>query len=207
MNPGNKKGRVGILLSGRGSNFEAIYRKSLEENSNYEVVVIISDRQDARGLARAGEFGIAHFFVSPKEFRPKRIYEKRIVEILFQYNVDLVCLAGYMRIVGEELLHAFKYRILNIHPSLLPSFPGLHAQQQALDHGVKVSGCTVHFVDAGMDTGPIIIQEAVKVEENDTTDTLSMRILEQEHKIYPKAVTLFFEKKLKIVGRKVIILI
>jgi phosphoribosylglycinamide formyltransferase-1 len=207
MNPGNKKGRVGILLSGRGSNFEAIYRKSMEENSNYEVVVVISDKKDARGLERAGELGIAHFFVSPKVFKPKSNYEKRMVEILTEYNVDLICLAGYMRIVGEELLNAFKHRILNIHPSLLPSFPGLHAQQQALDYGVKFSGCTVHFVDAGMDTGPIIIQEAVKVEENDTEDTLSMRILEQEHKIYSKAVTLFFEKKLKIVGRKVIILL
>lgn len=205
MNPGNRKGRVGILLSGRGSNFEAIYRNSLAENSNFEVVVVISDKQEARGLERAAEFGIPHFFISPKEFKPKSACEKRMVEILSEHEVDLVCLAGYMRIVGQELLDAFNHRIINIHPALLPSFPGLHAQQQALDHGVKVSGCTVHFVDAGMDTGPIIIQEAVNVEENDTDETLSMRILEQEHKIYSKAVTLFFEKKLKIAGRKVII--
>lgn len=205
MNPTNKKGRVGILLSGRGSNFEAIYKNSLEKDSNFEIAVVISDKKDARGLQRAAEFGIPNFHVSPKELKPKSAYEKRIVEILSEHNVDLLCLAGYMRIVGDELLETFKRRILNIHPALLPSFPGLHAQRQALDHGVKVTGCTVHFVDAGMDTGPIIIQKAVEVMENDSEDTLSMRILEQEHKIYSKAVTLFFEKKLKIVGRKVII--
>jgi len=205
MNPITKKGRVGVLLSGRGSNFEAIYRHSLEKDSNFEVAVVISDKKDARGLERAKEFGLHAFRVSPKKRKPKELYERKIVEILKEHKVDLVCLAGYMRIVGSELLNAFPGRIINIHPSLLPSFPGLHAHRQVLDHGVKVSGCTVHFVDDGVDTGPIIVQKAVPVNENDTEDTLGQRVLEQEHKIYSHAVTLFFEKKLKIVGRKVII--
>lgn len=205
MNPTNQKGRVGILLSGRGSNFEAIYRNSLKKNANFEVAVVISNKKDARGLERAKKFGLNAFRVSPKKLKPKEAYERKIVEILKEHKVDLVCLAGYMRIVGSELLNTFPGRIINIHPSLLPSFPGLHAHQQVLDHGVKVSGCTVHFVDAGVDTGPIIIQKAVPVEDNDTEDTLAQRVLEQEHKVYSSAITLFFEKKLKIVGRKVII--
>ncbi len=207
MNPTHKKGRVGVLLSGRGSNFEAIYKHSLEKDANYEVAVVISDKKNARGLERAKELDLNAFRVSPKKLKPKEVYEGKIVEILKEHNVDLVCLAGYMRIVGDQLLDAFEGRIINIHPSLLPSFPGLHAHRQVLDHGVKVSGCTVHFVDAGVDTGPIIIQKAVPVEENDTEDTLGQRVLEQEHKIYSPAITLFFEKNLKIVGRKVIILI
>lgn len=205
MNPTIKKGRVGVLLSGRGSNFEAIYQHSLEKDSNYDVAVVISDKKAARGLERAKEFDLNAFHVSPKKLKPKEVYEREITGILKEHNVDLVCLAGYMRIVGSELLDAFQGRIINIHPSLLPSFPGLHAHRDALDHGVKVSGCTVHFVDAGMDTGPIIIQKAVPVNENDTEETLGQRILEQEHKVYSQAITLFFEKKLKIVGRKVII--
>ncbi len=201
----NKKGRVAILLSGRGSNFEAIYQSSLKKDANFEVAVVISDKKDARGLERAREFGLKAFHVSAKKLKPKEVYEQKIVDIMKEHRVDLVCLAGYMRIVGDRLLSAFKNRIMNIHPALLPSFPGLDGQKQALDHGVKVSGCTVHFIDAGVDTGPIILQKAVPVKENDTEASLSMRILKEEHKIYSQAITLFFENRLKIDGRKVII--
>ena len=202
-----KKGRTAILLSGRGSNFEAIYRASLRRKSNFEVVTVISDKKEAPGLERAMQYGLNAFHVSPKKLKPREVYERKIVEILKQHEVELVCLAGYMRIVGTELLEAFAGRIMNIHPALLPSFPGLHAQRQALDHGVKVSGCTVHFVDAGVDMGPVILQKAVKVENNDTEETLSQRILKEEHTLFPQAISLFFENRLKIEGRRVIILV
>jgi phosphoribosylglycinamide formyltransferase-1 len=201
----NKKGQIAILLSGRGSNFEAIYQSSLKERANFEISVVISDKEDARGLERAQKFGLPAFFVSPKGLKPKEVYERRIVSLLQEHHVELVCLAGYMRIVGRELLDAYQGRIMNIHPALLPSFPGLHAQQQALDYGVKVSGCTVHFVDPGVDSGPIILQTAVEVKDSDTEETLGQRILKEEHKLFSRAITLFFENCLKIEGRKVII--
>lgn len=201
----NKKGRVAVLLSGRGSNFETIYQSSLKEDAGFEIAVVISDKEDARGLERAREFGLPAFFVSAKELKPKEVYEQRIVALLQEHRVDLVCLAGYMRIVGRQLLDAYQGRIMNIHPALLPCFPGLNAQRQALDYGVKVSGCTVHFVDPGVDTGPIILQAAVEVKDNDTEETLSQRILKEEHQIYSRAITLFFRNRLKIQGRKVII--
>jgi len=200
-----KKGRVAVLLSGRGSNFEAIYQSSLKQDTNFEIVAVISDKKEARGLKRAEEFNLNAFHISPKEFKPRDVYEKKILEILEAHRVDLVCLAGYMRIVGDTLLSAYGGRVINIHPALLPAFPGLHAQQQALDHGVKVSGCTVHFVDAGVDTGPIILQKAVEVKEGDSEEDLSRRILTGEHRLYSKAITLFFKNRLKINGRKVII--
>jgi phosphoribosylglycinamide formyltransferase-1 len=206
MNSNIKKGRVAVLLSGRGSNFEAIYRNSQKKDANFEVVAVISDKKDARGLERAKEFGLDAVFISPKKNKPKAAYEQKILDVLDEHNVELVCLAGYMRIVGETLLNAYSGRIMNIHPALLPSFPGLHGQKQALDYGVKISGCTVHFVDPGVDTGPVILQKAVPVLENDSEDTLSQRILAEEHKLFSAAITLFFEKKLKIQGRKVIIL-
>jgi phosphoribosylglycinamide formyltransferase 1 len=201
-----KKGRVAVLLSGRGSNFEAIYQNSLKPDANFEVIVVISDKKNARGLERAREFGLKTFHVSPKKLKPKELYEGKILEILKANDVELICLAGYMRIVGETLLSAYEGRMINIHPALLPSFPGLHGQKQALDYGVKVSGCTVHFVDAGVDTGPIIQQKAVEVKENDSEEILSQRILKQEHQLFSKAVTLFFENRLQIKGRRVIIL-
>lgn len=201
----SKKGQVAVLLSGRGSNFEAIYHASLKKEANFEIAVVVSDKKKARGLERAREFNLNAFFVSAKKLQPKEAYERKIVEILKEHKVDLVCLAGYMRIVGKTLLNTYNGRIMNIHPALLPSFPGLHAQQQALEHGVKISGCTVHFVDEGVDTGPIIIQKAVEVKENDTEETLSQRILKEEHKIYSQAITLFFKNRLKINGRNVII--
>ncbi|MFC2155878.1 phosphoribosylglycinamide formyltransferase [Acidobacteriota bacterium] len=200
------KGKVAIFLSGRGSNFEAIYQNSLKKDANFEIVVVISNKKSARGLEKAKEYGLAAFFISPKKFDTKAAYEKEIIKILKKYDVNLVYLAGYMKIVGEELLQAYENRIVNIHPALLPSFPGLHTQQQALDYGVRVSGCTIHFVDAGVDSGPVILQQAVAVEPGDDEETLSQRILKEEHRIYSEAIRLYFENRLKIKGRNVIIL-
>ena len=200
-----KKGQIGIFLSGRGSNFEAIYKNSLKKDSNFKIAAVISNKKKARGLQRARDFKLKAFHVSPKKFETREAYESYILKILKENQVDLICLAGYMRIVGDTLIKAFKNRIINIHPALLPSFPGLDGQKQALDHGVKVSGCSVHFVDDGVDTGPIIIQKAVKIKENDNEETLSKRILKQEHKIYSEAIQLYFDNRLKINGRRVII--
>ncbi|MBO8137172.1 MAG: phosphoribosylglycinamide formyltransferase [Desulfotomaculum sp.] len=197
--------KVGVLASGRGSNLQSIIDSCQRGEINAEVKVVISDSRDAYALRRAEKYGIDAYFVNVKEYPDKAAYEARIVEILKQYQVELVCLAGYMRLVGSTVLKAFPWRIMNIHPSLLPAFPGLHAQRQALDHGVKISGCTVHFVDEGMDTGPIILQAAVPVYDDDTEESLAERILEQEHKIYPQAVGLFADGRLQLVGKKVII--
>ena len=199
------KGKVAIFLSGRGSNFEAIYQSSQHPGSNFEIAVVISDKKDAPGLERAKEYGLPAHLVLPELFNSKEEYEKDLVKLLREKDVDLVCLAGYMRIVGENLLKAFENRIMNIHPALLPSFPGLHAQKQAFDYGVKISGCTVHFIDSGVDTGPILLQQPVEVLEDDNEETLSNRILAVEHKIYSQAIRLFFENRLKLRERRVII--
>jgi phosphoribosylglycinamide formyltransferase-1 len=190
---------IGVLISGRGSNLQALIDASLN------IVVVISDKADAYGLERAKKHKIDAVHIDPKKFKDKNTYELEIVKTLQKHQVGLVCLAGYMRIVGEVLLEHYQGKMLNIHPALLPAFPGLHAQRQAVEHGVKVSGVTVHFVDEGCDTGPIILQAAVPVMDNDTEETLSARILEQEHKIYPQAVKLFAQGKLKIENRKVIV--
>ncbi len=198
----NATNNIAVLVSGRGSNLQAMIDNI--ENGNIEganISVVISDMADAYALERAKKHGIDAIFIDPKSFANKTEYEQELVKILDSYDTDLVILAGYMRIVGKEVISAYKNRILNIHPTLLPSFTGLHSHRQTLDYGVKVSGCTVHFVDEGMDTGPIILQSCVPVLENDTEDTLSERILEQEHKIYSQAVKLFIEGKLKVEGR------
>lgn len=197
---------IAVLASGRGSNLQAIIDASKKGEISAQVKVVISDKKDAYALERAKKEKIEAAYINPNDFQDKNTYELEIVKILKNHDVDLVCLAGYMRIVGEALLVGYKGKIINIHPSLLPSFPGLHAQRQALEHGVKISGTTVHFVDNGCDTGPIIIQASVPVLENDTEETLSARILEQEHKIYPQAIKLFEEGKLKIEGRHIKIL-
>jgi phosphoribosylglycinamide formyltransferase-1 len=194
---------VGVLISGRGSNLQAIIDASEKGKIPAKVAIVISNNPEAVGLERAAKHSIPTAVFEPKNFADKNTYELEIVKVLKQYKVDLVCLAGYMRIVGKVLLEHFPEKMINIHPALLPAFPGLHVQKAALDHGAKISGATVHFVDEGCDTGPIIIQAAVPVLEDDTEETLSARILEQEHKIYPKAIKLFAEGKLKIEGRKV----
>jgi len=195
-----------VLISGRGSNLQAIIDASEKGEIPAKVAVVISNNPEAFGLERAKKHNLPAVVIDNRKFKDKNTYELEMVKTLQKYKVDLVCLAGYMRIVGPVLLEHYQGKMINIHPALLPSFPGLHGQKQALDYGVKVSGVTVHFVDEGCDTGPIILQTAVPVSENDTEETLSERILEQEHKIYPQAIKLFAEGKLKIEGRRVKIL-
>lgn len=200
-----KKGKVAVLLSGRGSNFAAMVRDSRKADANYSVRLVISDREDAPGLKKAAAFNITALCLPPRQFMGKGAREHEMCRLLEQAGIELVCLAGYMRLVGAELLEKFPGRIMNIHPSLLPSCPGLHAQRQALRHGLKVSGCTVHFVDAGLDSGPIIAQQALRVRADDDEDSLSRRILRQEHRLYPQAIRLYFAGRLQIRGRSVII--
>ncbi len=199
-----KKGKTAVFLSGRGSNFQALYDFSLKNESLFSIDLVISDKKKAPGLDKARDYGIPAFHIKPRSFESRGCYEKHLLELLKEHNVELVCLAGYMRIVGAVLVEGFRNRIINIHPSLLPSFPGLDAQGQAFDYGVKVSGCTVHFVDEGMDTGPIILQKTVSVFEGDTRDSLAARILEQEHIAYSEAVQRFFNGELEVKGRKVL---
>ncbi|HTY13028.1 MAG TPA: phosphoribosylglycinamide formyltransferase [Candidatus Omnitrophota bacterium] len=194
---------IGVLISSRGSNLQALIDASEKKAFDGKIKIVISDKADAFGLERAKKHGIDAIHIDPKKFKDKNTYELEIVKTLKEHEVGLVCLAGYMRIVGEVLLEHYQGKMINIHPSLLPSFPGLHAQKQALEHGVMITGCTVHFVDEGCDTGPIIIQSAVPIKENDTEETLSERILEQEHHIYPLAVDFIARDKLKIDGRRV----
>lgn len=201
-----EKLRLGVLASGRGSNLQSIMDACGNGDIPAEVVVVISDQGTALALERARKAGIAAHFVDIKSFSDKAAYEQTIVDILKQNQVQLVCLAGYMRLVGPTLLQAFHNQIMNIHPALLPSFPGRHGQLDALNYGVKVSGCTVHFVDEGMDTGPIILQTTVPVLDDDNEETLAARILEQEHQLYPRAIKLFAEGRLKLQGRRVVVI-
>jgi len=200
-----KKGRVAVLLSGRGSNFLAMVRDSRKADANYSIRLVVSDQENALGLRKAAALDIPNYCLPPGKFSGKDAREREICALLEREGIELVCLAGYMRLIGPELLGKFPGRVMNIHPSLLPSFPGLHAQRQALRHGVKISGCTVHFVDPGLDSGPIIAQQAVRVRADDSEDSLSQRILRQEHRIYPRAIRLFFAGRLQIQGRTVII--
>ncbi len=197
---------IAVLVSGRGSNLQAIIDSIENGYLKARICVVISDVGDAFALTRAKNHRIEAVFVDPEKYPSKELYEKEVLAVLKKYNSELVLLAGYMKILGKPLLSAYKDRILNIHPALLPAFPGLHAQKQAYEHGVKVAGCTVHFVDETLDGGAIILQRCVEVKEDDTDETLADKILEQEHKIYPEAVKLFVENRLKIEGRKVKIL-
>ena len=189
-----RRARLGILISGRGSNMIALADAVRDEKiPNAEVAVVISDKASAAGLLKAGERGIETLVIE-RRGRPRAEHDREMVTELKARKVDLVCLAGYMRLLSSEFLAAFPRRILNIHPSLLPLFPGLDAQQQAIDHGATVSGCTVHFVDETLDGGPVIAQREVPVHENDTAESLSERILVHEHQLYPEAVTLVLNK-------------
>lgn len=201
-----KKVRIAVLVSGRGSNLQAIIDNIEKGLLSSELAVVISDQADAYALERARKHNIPAVPVIAKGYKDKREeYDALLVKELRERNVDLVCLAGFMRIITPVLIRAFPNRILNIHPSLLPAFPGLHVQKKAVNHGVKFSGCTVHFVDEDMDTGPIIIQAVVPILDSDTEDSLSERILKQEHKIYSRAIQLFAEGRLKIEGRRVLV--
>ncbi|OLC12367.1 MAG: phosphoribosylglycinamide formyltransferase [Candidatus Rokubacteria bacterium 13_1_40CM_69_27] len=197
--------RVGVLASGRGSNLQAILDASARADFPARVAVVVSDREGARALKIAAERGVPAVFLNPKDFGDREAYDAAITKVLEAHQVGLVCLAGFMRILGPAFVRAWRGRVMNIHPSLLPAFPGLNAQRQALDHGVKISGATVHFVDEGVDTGPIILQSSVPVQPDDSEETLAARILAEEHRLYPQAVRLFAEGRLRIVGSRVIV--
>ena len=194
---------VGVLASGRGSNLQAIIDRSLAGKIDVEVAVVVSDVADAQALGRARSAGIPAVHVPPGRFRTKLTpeAEQRYVDVLEEHGAEVVALAGFMRILHDDFLNRYSGRVVNVHPALLPSFPGLHGQKQALDYGVKWSGATVHFVDAGVDTGPIILQAVVPVLDDDTEETLAARILEQEHRIYPEALQLIAAGGLQIDGR------
>jgi phosphoribosylglycinamide formyltransferase 1 len=194
--------RLGILISGRGSNFEAIARNIAAGSIPAEIAVVLANRSDARGLEIAKDLGLNAVCI-PSKGLDREVYDRLLLEQLAKNSVDLVCLAGYMRLLSATFIRQFPNRILNIHPSLLPAFPGLDAQHQALAHGVKITGCTVHFVDEGLDAGPIILQSAVAVTDGDTVDTLSARILQEEHRIYSEAIRLVLAGNYRIDGRRV----
>ena len=194
--------RLAILISGRGSNLQSIIEATQSGALEATVAVVVSNRGEAPGLARAREAGIEAVHVSPRGFADRDAYDRELVRILSARNVGIVCLAGFMRLVGAPLLEAFERRILNIHPSLLPAFPGLDAQRQALEYGVRISGATVHLVTSELDAGPIVAQAAVPVFENDTVETLSARILVEEHRIYPEAIRLLLDAQWTLEGRR-----
>ena len=195
--------KLAVLVSGRGSNLQAIIDSIEREELNAHISTVISSTRDAMALKRAEKHGIKTIFIDPTVYLNSKEYDKVLIKKLKEFPIDLICLAGYMRILGEEVIQTFKEKIINIHPSLLPAFPGLNAQKQAIVHGVKFSGCTVHFVDSGVDSGPIILQTAVPVYDNDDEKSLSKRILEQEHYLYPKAINMIKEDQIKINSKTV----
>lgn len=197
--------KVAVLASGRGSNLQAIIDASRNSSLHAEVVVVVSDNPGAFALTRAKDQGLAAVLVEPAAYPSKAAYETALAEVCAAHQAEVVALAGYMRLLGPVFLARFPNRVLNIHPALLPSFTGLHAQQQALEYGVRFSGCTVHLVDAGMDTGPILLQAVVPVLPDDNEETLAERILVQEHRIYPQALELIARGRIRIEGRRVLI--
>ena len=201
--------RLGVLLSGRGSNLQAIIDAIEGGALSAEIAVVVSNKQEAAGLERARKHGVHVVWLDPKPLagRPdsREAYDRAMLDVLRKYEVDLVLLAGYMKIVTAVLVAAYENRMMNIHPSLLPSFPGLDVQKKAIEHGCKIAGCTVHFVTEGVDEGPIIVQAAVPIVEGDTADGLAARILEQEHRIYPHAIQLYAEGRLRVEGRRVMV--
>jgi phosphoribosylglycinamide formyltransferase-1 len=196
--------RIGVLLSGRGSNFEALADSvAAGRIPGAEIAVVVSNREGSPGIEKAKERKIATRVI-PSKGLEREAYDRQVVAVLHEHKVDLVCLAGYMRLLSPFFVASFPNRILNIHPSLLPSFPGLESQRQALEYGVKFAGCTVHFVDENLDAGPIVLQATVPVRDDDTEETLASRILKEEHRIYTEAVRIVLEGKYKIVGRRVV---
>jgi phosphoribosylglycinamide formyltransferase-1 len=198
------KKRLGILLSGRGSNFEAIADSVEAGRIPAEIAIVISNRAEAPGLERARQRGLDAVCI-PSRGMEREVYDRLLITALRERQVDLVCLAGYMRLLSAAFIREFPLRILNIHPSLLPAFPGLDAQHQAWEYGVKISGCTVHFVDEHLDAGPIILQAAVPVENDDTAETLAARILKEEHRLYSEAIRIVLEGRYRIEGRRVVL--
>jgi len=197
--------RIGVLVSGNGSNLQSIIDHSEQGRLSASLACVISNRGDAYALERAHKHGIPAIHVDHRSYPDRRSFDEAVLRILREHQVELVVLAGFNRILSHVMLEAFPFAILNIHPALLPAFPGNHAQRQALFHGAKIAGCTVHFVDSGTDTGPIIAQAAVPVLKTDTEETLSRRILEQEHKIYPAVIKLLAQGRIRVEGRRVLI--
>jgi len=200
-----KRGKIAVFLSGRGSNFKAIHDAIQTGGIDAEIVLVFSNKEEALGLKIAQEQKLETLFLNPKNYESHEDYDKAIIREIRKRDVDLICLAGYMKILTPVFCNEFKNRIMNIHPALLPSFPGLHVQKKAIDWGVRYSGATVHFVTADVDMGPIILQTVVPVLQGDTEETLSERILKEEHKIYPESVKLFFEGKLEVRKKRVFI--
>jgi|SRR5680860_416153 len=196
---------IGVLASGRGTNLQAIIEAIKEGKIEGRISIVISDNHDAFALKRAKQNNIEIEYVNFKSFKNREDFDKESIKILKEKKIDLVVLAGYMRILSPYFIRAYQNKIMNIHPALLPSFPGLHAQKQAIEHGVKVAGCTVHFVDEGVDSGPIILQKAVEVNDDDTEESLTEKILKEERQIYPLAIQLFTKGRLMIKGRRVFI--
>jgi len=194
---------IAVLVSGSGSNLQAIVDASERGEIPCRVGIVVSNKADAFGLVRAAKHGIPTAVVGHKEFPNREDFDRKLVEVVSSCGAELVCLAGFMRVLTPVFVRAFPNRILNIHPALLPSFPGTHGPRQALEYGVRFSGCTVHFLDEGVDTGPIIVQAVVPVYDKDTEETLAARILVQEHRIYPMAIRLYFQRRLSVEGRRV----
>jgi phosphoribosylglycinamide formyltransferase-1 len=195
---------LGVLISGRGSNLQAILDAIREGELDARVGVVISNKANAKGLERAEKHGVPTAIIDHKAFDSREAFDRSVLEELERYEVDVVCLAGFMRLLSPVLVRAFPNRILNIHPALLPSFPGLHGQRQALEYGVKISGATVHIVDEELDHGPILVQAAVPVMGGDTDESLSERILEEEHRLYPKAIGMLLDGKFRFEGRRAV---
>lgn len=200
---GSKKFKLAVLVSGQGTNLQALIDQIEQGILSAEISIVISNVKEAYALERAKNHGIKPVFLDRKSYSDKEAFDQALIDLLQAENVDLICLAGFMRILGKVFINSFAGKIINIHPSLLPAFPGLHPQRQALEYGVKFSGCTVHFVDEGVDSGPIILQCVVPVYDSDDEETLSRRILEQEHMLYPRAVQLIVEDRLMVSERKV----
>ncbi len=200
-----RKKNISFLVSGRGSNFQAIAEQIKKRNINAQIKIVISDKENAPVLKKSEKMGIESVFINPKLFNSREAHEREILDILFNNKTDLIVAAGYMRLLTPVLIEPFKNRIINIHPSLLPAFPGKDAQSQAIAKGVKIAGCTCHFIDEGVDTGPIIMQAAIKVHQNDTVESLSQKILKEEHRILTKSIKLFCEDKLLVKNRIVFI--
>ena len=196
---------IGVLASGRGTNLQAIIEAIEDGKIAGEIKVVMSDHPKACALKRAQQYLIDTRYIDFKEFKNREDFDKEIIKILKEKKIDLVVLAGYMRILSPYFIRTYQNKIMNIHPALLPSFPGLYAQKQAIGNGVKISGCTVHFVEEGVDSGPIILQKAVEMSDDDTEESLTEKILKEEHQIYPQAIQLFSESRLIIKGRKVFI--
>jgi phosphoribosylglycinamide formyltransferase-1 len=200
-----KKVKIGVLVSGSGSNLQAIIDQIELGRLQAEIKVVISNSPDAFALERAGKHGLPAQVISHRDFHEREDFDRQMSAVLTSYDVELVVLAGFMRVLTPSFLRDFPRRVMNIHPALLPAFPGMHVQQKAWEYGAKFSGCTAHFVDEGVDTGPIIIQAVVPVYDDDTADILAARILKEEHRIYPRAIQLYAEERLEIRGRRVVI--